>query len=302
MTFFSPTSVWNTPVDGSAGPVTIDQESAAVIAYLNTIPIGNFAFNLTAYDLPIFHATAATPTQKITVSRPAGQGIGWTQEKVNQLQAVWDAVPIPPGFAAAEGWDKAVTVIRGFELWDLQGLSGSNGAYRCTYGGYTKDYRTDPGVFSAASDWGGTAPGFPFLAGVVTIADAQAAAIEHAIGFACPSRKGWVAAPGHRSDGRNVAPHAIVEGSRIRIDPAVDVTKLGLHPFTVKMAKAAQRYGMLCNNSSSAYAMAGEDAKHLAANPWPALLGEGAQRVAQELWTVLRAHGQLLKMELSPWP
>ncbi|MEZ5081520.1 MAG: hypothetical protein R2878_12870 [Thermoleophilia bacterium] len=48
-------------------------------------------------------------------------------------------------------------------------------------------------------------------------------------------------------------------GSRFRLDPAVDVDALNLHPFVALLAHAAQEHGLVLRDTAGAVVLYAED-------------------------------------------
>jgi hypothetical protein len=81
--------------------------------------------------------------------------------------------------------------------------------------------------------------------------------------------------PANRNDGKSSSSDAIPEGTRFRLDPSVDVTKLDLSPVALTVARALQRYGMVVTDTAGAVVLMAEDAQPFLAagepNPYEAL-------------------------------
>ena len=63
------------------------------------------------------------------------------------------------------------------------------------------------------------------------------------------------------------------EGARFRLDPTLDVDKMGLPPLVRIMAKAAQRYGIVVRDQSGVVAFSGQDPTPTGSNPWTKWFG-----------------------------
>jgi hypothetical protein len=83
--------------------------------------------------------------------------------------------------------------------------------------------------------------------------------------------------PARRTDGFNPKrePNRIPEGLRFRLDPAVDVDALPMHPVGKTIARAAQKYGFVVWDKSGAIALRLQNPKTYTRlgkeNPYPAL-------------------------------
>ncbi len=84
--------------------------------------------------------------------------------------------------------------------------------------------------------------------------------------------------PAQRSDGYNPTrvPGRIPEGTRLRLDAAVNIDALHLHPLATMIARAAQTYGFIVTDKSGAVAVLAESGAPTQArtgtDPWTALL------------------------------
>jgi hypothetical protein len=130
---------------------------------------------------------------------------------------------------------------------------------------------SSPGYFPAP--FGATGTGLALMGGLIRVAELRAGRIDHALALAIPKAKArdfvW---PAQRSDGNSPLPDAIPEGTRLRIDPRVDLNTLGLPPAGLAIARAAQRYGMIVRDQAGAVAFYGEDpAQFGAPNPYTTL-------------------------------
>jgi hypothetical protein len=99
--------------------------------------------------------------------------------------------------------------------------------------------------------WGATATGLPLLGGLIRAAELRQGHIDHALALALPStRAGIFRWPAQRTDGKSNDPTSLTQGSRLRLDPMLDVAALRLPPVTNAIALAAQRYGILVRDTA----------------------------------------------------
>ncbi len=63
-----------------------------------------------------------------------------------------------------------------------------------------------------------------------------------AVPLPCKDIFSW---PAQRDDGDSTASDCLPQGARLRLDPAVDIEALGLHPVAKTLARAAQEYGII---------------------------------------------------------
>jgi len=101
-----------------------------------------------------------------------------------------------------------------------------------------------PGIFPQGLSARGS--GFALPNGVIWPQELQAGRIEHALVFSYDNtRSGGPVSPATESDATGSGSNTIPEGARLQLDPALDVTTLGLDPWQVTVAVAMQEYGMI---------------------------------------------------------
>jgi hypothetical protein len=243
-----PNSFWTTPIPANA-PTHPDSARfvANLVAQVKRY-YGTAAVNTTKYTAAVYVVGSDVPA--VTVKYSNCQLKGWTDPKfLRQLEHV----PIPPGAVPAAGTDAEMAVYqpstdRLWELWKTQ--SRPDGWYAC-WGGMLEQASRSNGIFPYP--YGVTATGLSMLGGMVQIAELQAGVISHAVDFGLPeTRKGVYSWPANRTDGRIDSPTAIPQGLRFRLDPALDIDALRLHPVARTLCRAIQRYGMVLRDSSGA--------------------------------------------------
>ncbi len=127
----------------------------------------------------------------------------------SNLQAFWEAVPVPSvstipegSLTYATGTDHHLCIICGHEMWEFWKFEANEPPYTAQYGGYVADMRTFLGVLP--NKWGARATGLALIGGLITMQDIvevlRGGKINHAIGISAPvSGPGWVS-PATRSD------------------------------------------------------------------------------------------------------
>jgi hypothetical protein len=262
---FSPTSFWNAQL---ASDAAIDPNSAA---YVNEIVRQVDAYgpwmNTTKSSVPVYVVPANQPTQHVTLDT-------WGPD----LQAEFDAVPIPANVQAAAGSDAHMVVWQPStdKMWEFWQMQQKSDGWHARWGGEMDNVSTNPGYFTHSGqtkNWGATATGLPLLGGLVTDADLQRGSINHALAIALveTQRANW-SWPAQRTDGgtftSGITP--IPEGTRFRLDPTLDIAGLNLPPIDRMLAQAAQTYGIVIRDKAGAVVFYGQDPKSLSSNPWPA--------------------------------
>jgi len=228
------------------------------------------------YNNSYFVAPAGTPP--VDVGFNDCQGKGYLPDGLTAPGGQFTGVPIPAGAVGANGNDKAMSIYSPstdqlWEFWVAQ--QDGSGRWTACWGGRIDHVSQSVGFFD--NGFGASASGLAHTGGMVRLADVRAGSIDHALALAIPDTAQGFSWPAQRGDGDSSDPAAIAEGTRLRLDPSVDVDSLGLHPVAAMIAKAAQRYGFIVTDSSGAVAVTtesgvGEQAA-TGVDPWEQLLG-----------------------------
>jgi hypothetical protein len=184
------------------------------------------------------------------------------------LQDVLNAVPIPPGAVPAAGTDGHMVVWQPDTdtMWEFWIARHVNDGWHTEFGARMQHVSTNPGYFTR---WGATATGLPLLGGLMRLSELESGRIDHALAFCLPEiRAKAFSWPAQRTDGKSSDPSSIPEGTRFRIDPALDLSTLRMSPIVRHMAEAVQRYGMVVRDGGGAVAFVGEDPTPTGTNPY----------------------------------
>lgn len=229
---FAPGSPFRTTIPANAA---LDPNSDAMIARISRREGVNAA--LIQFAIPIYQATADTPRHKVSCT------MSWGRCPFDGVD-----VPIPVGARPHQGSDGAMVVVdqgtrQAFEFWQAQ----DNGDQWATSWGAVTNID--------GSGWGGgaTASGASRLAGVVRIEEIANGEIPHALAVATSDAcAGTFRPPAISTDGRSSRSDCIPEGTRIRLDPSVDLGALTLAPAVRTVARAMQTYGAFVVDRSGA--------------------------------------------------
>jgi hypothetical protein len=297
---FADNSIFNTPLSPDA---PLDLTSTVVVAAL-VAEAGKATINTTGWSVPVYIVPVNQATVKVTQSYPGGPSS-------LALQAAWDAVPLPANAipAGPEGSDHHLVVWQPStdRLWEFWHLQKTTAGWQAAWGGAIQDVSLSSGAYDATAwpgaktNWGGSACSISIAAGLITLDDLYAGRIEHALALACPETRAkvWVP-PAQRTDGASTAATSIPEGAHLRIDPDLDLLSLELPAFTLMLAEAAQTYGIVIRDTSSAVPFYAEDPSRLASNPYAGPTGFLEGRTPQQLLAAFPwEHLQLLQMTLS---
>ena len=179
-------------------------------------------------------------------------GKGYTPTGLFGPSGQFENVPIPDDATPTKGTDQELSIYQPSTdtLWDFWKARHTENGWRACWGGRIDHVFTTQGVFPFP--FGASASGLPGEAGMVSINDVSTGRIDHAVALLIPEDQ--VAAafvwPANRSDGESMADDAIPEGARLRLDPRLDVSSLGLTPIGAMVALAAQRYGFIVTDRS----------------------------------------------------
>jgi hypothetical protein len=251
---FASSSVWNTPL---ANDAPLDPSSLALIKWLdgqvtvefNKGPTPNI--QTVTDSTPIYRVPRNQPTVRVTLDNKPPWG--------RTLAQAFRSVPIPRGAVPAAGSDAHLTIWQPStdRLWEFWETHRTPTGWHAAWGGAMQHVSGSPGYYTANSwpgartYWGSTATSLPVAAGTMLTSELEAGSINHALAIALPAaRAGVYAWPAQRTDGTDPDPHSIPEGAHLRLDPRLDVAKLGLPPALEAIALAAQRYGLIVRDKS----------------------------------------------------
>jgi len=259
---FNEQSPWNTPIAASA---TVDPDSATMIADFSSISgQTQFWINIQDYSIPIYFVDSTT-TPMVAVSTGLG-GTGFRTGAANDgVAAGTGTAPIPSGATAAAGTDRHLAIIdRGKNIewgfWDASGdtsgwLAGEASTLDLSGTGVRPPEHNTPW-------WAGHGPracGYGLINGLITAGELNCGAIEHALVVAYPHiRSRYYTPPASTAQGTTgdaIATRGIMCGGRIQLDPALDVTTLGLSTTGAIIARALQKYGAFIGDFSGALSL-----------------------------------------------
>ena len=272
---FGPHTFWRSTLERA--PIASDSRAMVdyLVASITDRYNGVAAFNAHQYNSPLYTVAANAPT--VDVRFDDCQGKGYLPDGLMGEGGQFTAVPMPPDAVPATGTDGEVSIWspssdRIWEFWKAQ--KAADGTWSACWGGRIDDVSTGDGRFP--DHFGATATGLPNAGGVVRFSEIQQGRIDHAISIVIPNPAvatdfSW---PAQRSDGVDSNPAALPEGSRLRLDPSLDVTTLGLTPAATVIARAAQQYGFVVVDRAGSVSVLAEQVDAPAGtDPWRQLLG-----------------------------
>jgi hypothetical protein len=304
--FFSPSSIWNTPVPAGA---PLDPDSTTIVGAFDALVDSELqaktgpSINTTEFSVPIY----AVPEDQPTVE------VGLTSDyAAPALRSAWSAVPLPPDALPSRGNDRHLVLWQPStdRLWEFWELAHEADGWHAGWGGAMLHASSNPGVYGADAwpgatrFWGASASSLSIAGGLITFEDLEHGKIDHALSMSIPNvRAGVYSSPAQRGDGKSADPLSLPEGAHLRLDPALDLSSLHLPRPTLILARAAQRYGLFVRDGARNVTFQAQDPTSVGSDPYrdPGGFWEGSypRRILSYFpWDRL----QLLKMELFPNP
>lgn len=268
---FSAASPWNTPI---AADAVVDPNSQSMIADFANIPEQTtFWINIQDYSIPVYWVDSTTVPATTVMASLGGTGFrtGASDDSVAEGRG---PAPIPTAAMPADGSDRHLAVVdralgKEWGFWDARRAgtmwtAGQAATMDLSGTGVRPPERNKPW-------WAGHGPracGFPLIAGLITVDELRRGTIDHALVVAYPHiRSRYYTPPASTAQGTtdDARPNrGILCGGRIQLDPALDVSSLGLSTAGAAIARALQKYGAFVGDYSGAislYADASPDAQ-----------------------------------------
>jgi hypothetical protein len=288
---FSAQSIFNQALGRS--PTLAPNSAGLVAAFERQVHdhYGHVVINTTQWSAPVYVVAANAPTTAFVgdssiCPRPGGVFSGF--------QAQIQAIPVPSDAIPAAGSDSDLIVWQpsSGHLWELWRARHDGGQWSACWGGEIADAYSSDGILPAP--FGVSASGLSILGGQIHLEDLRRGAIDHALEVSLPDTASsgpvW---PANRDDGTSNAADAIPEGTRMRLNPALDLGALHLNPAATAVAAAIQRYGMIVSDTAGAVALQAQDPSPLIRagqpNPYDTLLGSDPYAVLDAIpWDQLQ--------------
>ncbi len=222
-------SPFNTPIPDAAA--LHPNSKAMVRGLVDAASGGRFVLAVKKFSIPVYFAGANT--QRVRVKFTAR----WAPKRAML------SVPVPRGTKPDPGSDGSVAIVdrsTGCE-YDFWKFEKTPNGYRAAWGNALST--SGSGVFPKGLSARGS--GFSLLSGVIWPDELEASAIDHALLFIYPyTSKAGAVPPATETDGMTRDSWAIPEGARVRLDPSLNLDRLGLTPYDRTIAEALQTYGM----------------------------------------------------------
>jgi hypothetical protein len=232
---FAASSVWNTPIPPS--PV-LDAKSSTWVSSLSS---GQHPADLYEFGVPIYETPAGTPRYTV----PSLNAPAWGPDAFAGI-----TIPLMPDYAPASGLDGAMAVID-------RSAAKAYGFWRYNWNG-GRPYSSWGGVASLdgpGNGDGSTGAGVSRAAGVVRAEEIAAGVITHPLVFSTDigNCSGTFRYPASKTDGRSSASTCMPEGTRVQLDPSVDLDAIpGITEGERIVGRALQKYGAIDIDNGSA--------------------------------------------------
>jgi hypothetical protein len=293
---FAPESFWNRPLRDDA---PLDALSDIYVADLQRqVRQWGTSMNTTRYGIPVYTVPGDQPTVRVALPNPA-------PPRRALLQAAWEDVPLPASARPSPDSDGRLVVLQPSTdtMWEFWRLHRRLDGWHAGWGGRMIGVSTNIGTYTDPPGWGASATGIPILGGLMRIDELRERRINHGLALTIPEARARVYSwPASRTDGQVESPTAIPQGTRFRLDPRLDVSKLDVHPLVREMARAAQRYGLVVRDRGGGVGFYGEDPGPLGWNPYSGIGGIFGDRSPSSLmrqfpWKRLQALRTDLRVE-----
>ena len=189
--------------------------------------------------IPVYTADAATPQYQVRCTEPWGP-----------CPLSLGPVPVPAGARPSTGTDHSLVIIDphtglDYELWLAAPLAA--GGWQAAWGAV--EPLNGDGVRGINGSIGASGSGLSFLAGIVRTGEIAAGVIPHALVISSLVTCATVFRyPAVKTDGRSTAAACIPEGTRLQLDPSVNVDAIpGITPAERSIAARVADLWGLCS-------------------------------------------------------
>ncbi|MHA2022332.1 MAG: hypothetical protein ACTSWQ_01585 [Candidatus Thorarchaeota archaeon] len=232
---FSSQSPFNVPIPNNA---EIDPNSDAIINNLVGSMSGEEIFvGVDKWSVPVFFANSSAPRYDVDITDE------WP---------IWDImedVPIPDNAVPDPEDDGHMCIVDNDTLieYDFWRANKTQSGWTAEWG--NKISLGTDGIYQ--DSWGARASGFALTAGLIFPQEITQGIINHALVYSTDSiyvKGGGPVRPATTSDGTSDEPLAIPEGTRLQLNPSINLDNLELSEAARTIAQAMQNYGMfLCD-------------------------------------------------------
>jgi hypothetical protein len=240
---FPAASIWNSPL-GSA-PVAANS-SALMTYFLAHSPHPNMTLH--AWGVAVSETHASDSTFLVPCIFYSNCTLG-----------AFGAFAIPVTAAPDPSADGYLAVVdpSAQREWDMWQAKSSGASWSASAGAALSTTGNGTAPEGTAS---GDAANFPLLGGIVRPEEILQGHIDHALVFGMPgvSRVGHVC-PATHNDGSSSDPNALMEGTRLQLDPSVKIDSLPIPAWEKPIARAMQVYGMYLRDTGGSFVIYAEN-------------------------------------------
>jgi hypothetical protein len=271
---FGASSIWSAPV----GSAQTAPNSAGQIAYL-LAHLKSPNMTLRAWGVSVAETHVGDPTFDVPCLVYTSCTLG-----------TFGRLPIPVTAAADPSADGQLAVYdpSGGREWDMWQASNRGGVWSSAAGAGVS---TGGNGIVPAGTAAGDAANFPLLGGLIRPEEILQGHIDHPLVFTMPgvSSVGHVC-PATHNDGWSSDPNALEEGTRLQLDPSVNVDALSIPAWEKPVVRAMQAYGMYLRDGGGSFAIYAENPVSRGYDAWSKVGISGGDQVGLSgiPWSKLR--------------
>lgn len=268
-----------------ANPPIVPDSSQMIQGLVQAGQEKGFVLTVGSWTVSNFVANPQTPLANVALRKaPPNWGVapdylgfppGWSDSLSRVIPDTMYGVPIPASARPDPSLDAHMTVLDpGTDCeYDFYGAHKTVNGWTAVWGNST---RIDgEGIYPHGM--GTKASGFAGDAGLIWPNELKSGHIEHALLFAYPYTKGGgPVPPATSSDGLSNLVGAMSEGTRLQLDPSLNLNSLGLAPYQRTIAEALQAYGMILGDTGGAFGLFAVARNSYRTNPYKGILPAGA--------------------------
>lgn len=222
---FWQSALWTTPIPDGA---PLDPRSGPIAVYLSGSR-GGIA-NLYDYGIPVYVADTSVPRVRIECRK--------VRDVACDVEADGEA-PIPGTARPNGGTDRALVILDlvGERTWELWQATDMGDHWEVSWGTTNR--------FDGDGLDGGSGSGISRIGGMVTLDEVHAGEIPHALAFSSDNTcADTFRFPAYSTDGRSTRVDCIPEGTRVQLDPSIDLAAIAdITPGELMVGRALQEYG-----------------------------------------------------------
>ncbi len=239
----------------------VDPNSPTMVGSLVDQANQAFVIAVKEWTVPVYYADENTSRQEVKLTA------GWAPKgQLNNVPVPDFAEPDPEADGSMVIIDETTGCV--YDFWEMR---YRNGKWKASWGNALP--LASEGIFPKGFSARGS--GFELLQGVIWPQELEAGEINHALIFSYDHTKaGGPVAPATESDGTSTEAWAIPEGALVQLDPALDLTTLGLNEYEMTIARALQQYGMYCADDGGGLQLYAINPVSCRTNPYENIWGD----------------------------